>query len=226
MLTARSSELDEVLGLDAGADDYVTKPFQLSVLLARVRALLRRDGSSRRLEAAGVRVDPGARRAWRDGRELELSPRSSTCSRCCSAARAGCSSATASCTRSGTRTGGARRRRSTSTWARCAISPSALSVFRRYRRGNWWFRDSSTDCAHSRCRWQRHQFECSRCCHSHWWCLFQLVSSLATSEIAEVAARGKFVAAKLPPCWSPARSVVLYRSSSPQTSYPGHSSYC
>ncbi len=75
MLTARSSELDEVLGLDAGADDYVTKPFQLSVLLARVRALLRRDGSSPRLEAAGVRVDPGARRAWRDGRELELSPK-------------------------------------------------------------------------------------------------------------------------------------------------------
>jgi len=45
MLTARSSELDEVLGLDAGADDYVTKPFQRSVLLARVRALLRRDPS-------------------------------------------------------------------------------------------------------------------------------------------------------------------------------------
>ena len=42
MLTARSSELDEVLGLDAGADDYLTKPFSLSVLCARVRALLRR----------------------------------------------------------------------------------------------------------------------------------------------------------------------------------------
>src|SRR3954465_5845077 len=45
MLTARSSELDEVLGLDAGADDYVTKPFSLSVLSARVRVLLRRRGS-------------------------------------------------------------------------------------------------------------------------------------------------------------------------------------
>lgn len=45
MLTACTSELDEVLGLDAGADDYVTKPFALAVLTARVRALLRRDRS-------------------------------------------------------------------------------------------------------------------------------------------------------------------------------------
>jgi DNA-binding response OmpR family regulator len=77
MLTARSSELDEVLGLDAGADDYLTKPFSLSVLSARVRALLRRrgPGGEAELEVAGVKVDPGARRAWRDGRELELSPK-------------------------------------------------------------------------------------------------------------------------------------------------------
>jgi DNA-binding response OmpR family regulator len=77
MLTARSSELDEVLGLDAGADDYLTKPFSLSVLSARVRALLRRrgGGGDGEREVAGVKVDPGARRAWRDGRELELSPK-------------------------------------------------------------------------------------------------------------------------------------------------------
>jgi DNA-binding response OmpR family regulator len=77
MLTARSSELDEVLGLDAGADDYLTKPFSLSVLSARVRALLRRraGGGEGELEVAGVKVDAGARRAWRDGRELELSPK-------------------------------------------------------------------------------------------------------------------------------------------------------
>ncbi len=74
MLTARSSELDEVLGLDAGADDYLTKPFTLSVLAARVRALLRRDAPAP-AEAGGVRVDPAARRAWRDGTELELSPK-------------------------------------------------------------------------------------------------------------------------------------------------------
>src|SRR5689334_22459195 len=69
MLTARSSELDEVLGLDAGADDYLTKPFSLSILSARVRALLRRraGGGDGELEVSGVRVDPGARRAWRDG---------------------------------------------------------------------------------------------------------------------------------------------------------------
>jgi DNA-binding response OmpR family regulator len=80
MLTARSSELDEVLGLDAGADDYVTKPFSLSALAARVRALLRRGDPARSengdpVQAADVRVDPGARRAWRGKRELELSPK-------------------------------------------------------------------------------------------------------------------------------------------------------
>jgi DNA-binding response OmpR family regulator len=74
MLTARSSELDEVLGLDAGADDYLTKPFTLSVLAARVRALLRR-GAPEAAEAAGVRIDGAARRAWHDGTELELSPK-------------------------------------------------------------------------------------------------------------------------------------------------------
>jgi DNA-binding response OmpR family regulator len=77
ILTARSSELDEVSGLDAGADDYLTKPFSLSVLGARVRALLRRNGPSGAAErdVAGVRVDPAARRAWRGDRELELSPK-------------------------------------------------------------------------------------------------------------------------------------------------------
>ena len=77
ILTARSSELDEVLGLDAGADDYLTKPFTLSVLSARVRALLRRKAPAANgtHEVGGVRVDAGARRAWRDDRELELSPK-------------------------------------------------------------------------------------------------------------------------------------------------------
>ena len=74
MLTARSSELDEVIGLDAGADDYLTKPFTLSVLAARVRALQRRADPGA-VEARGVRVDPAARRAWADGEELELSPK-------------------------------------------------------------------------------------------------------------------------------------------------------
>ncbi len=77
VLTARSGELDELLGLDAGADDYVTKPFSLAVLVARIRALLRRDParSAAAVEVAGLRVDPAARRVWRDERELELSPK-------------------------------------------------------------------------------------------------------------------------------------------------------
>ena len=74
MLTARDGELDTIAGLDAGADDYVTKPFRLSVLLARVRAMLRR-AAPPELAAAGVRVDVESRRAWRDARELDLSPK-------------------------------------------------------------------------------------------------------------------------------------------------------
>jgi DNA-binding response OmpR family regulator len=74
MLTARDGELEQVAGLDAGADDYVTKPFRLSVLLARVRATLRRTAPSE-ATAADVRVDETSRRAWRGERELELSPK-------------------------------------------------------------------------------------------------------------------------------------------------------
>jgi DNA-binding response OmpR family regulator len=71
MLSARHDEVDYVVGLDAGADDYVGKPFRLAELLARVRALLRR-GSTGELESAGVRLDVGSRRAWCDGAEVHL----------------------------------------------------------------------------------------------------------------------------------------------------------
>ena len=78
MLTARTETRDRVAGLDAGADDYLPKPFELDELLARLRALIRRtqpdaaDGAEI-VQLADLRLDPAARRAWRGGRELELS---------------------------------------------------------------------------------------------------------------------------------------------------------
>jgi DNA-binding response OmpR family regulator len=75
ILTARRDEIDVVLGLDAGADDYVTKPFRLTELLARLRAHLRRphrESSHDRLVVGHLTLDPGARRAWLADHELEL----------------------------------------------------------------------------------------------------------------------------------------------------------
>jgi DNA-binding response OmpR family regulator len=71
VLTARVEEVDLVVGLDAGADDYVTKPFRLAELLARVRALLRRGGTEVP-DVNGVRVNVESRRAWLGDEELTL----------------------------------------------------------------------------------------------------------------------------------------------------------
>jgi DNA-binding response OmpR family regulator len=71
MLTARTDEVDFVVGLDAGADDYVAKPFRLAELLARIRALLRRRVPEV-LEAGGVRMDLGARLVTVDNHEVQL----------------------------------------------------------------------------------------------------------------------------------------------------------
>jgi two-component system, OmpR family, response regulator len=74
MLTARGSVEDRVAGLDGGADDYMTKPFELRELTARLRALARRDPAERPavLEVGDLRLDPASRRVWRDGHEIEL----------------------------------------------------------------------------------------------------------------------------------------------------------
>ena len=75
MLTARTEVEDRVAGLDAGADDYVTKPFALEELLARVRALLRRttdEGDGEVLQFADLELDPGTREVRRGDRQIEL----------------------------------------------------------------------------------------------------------------------------------------------------------
>ena len=77
MLTAMDDELDEAEALDSGADDFLTKPFSFIVLLARLRALLRRGVLERpvSLEAGDLRLDPAARRCWRGETAIELTPR-------------------------------------------------------------------------------------------------------------------------------------------------------
>jgi two-component system OmpR family response regulator len=77
MLTAKDGEYDEADAFDIGADDYLTKPFSYLVLVARLRALIRRGAPARPvvLEAGELRLDPGAHRVTRAGTELSLTPR-------------------------------------------------------------------------------------------------------------------------------------------------------
>jgi two-component system OmpR family response regulator len=77
MLTAKDGDLDEAEALDTGADDYLAKPFSFPVLVARLRALVRRSGSSERVThtVADLRLDDAARRVWVGSRELILTAR-------------------------------------------------------------------------------------------------------------------------------------------------------
>jgi DNA-binding response OmpR family regulator len=80
MLTARGTEMDRIVGLELGADDYVVKPFSAGEVISRIRAVLRRSGSREvaapeqpPIQVGGIELDPGARRARLDGAELDLS---------------------------------------------------------------------------------------------------------------------------------------------------------
>ncbi len=77
MISAKDGEYDEADGLDYGADDWLTKPFSFVVLLARLRALLRRGASPRPVlvSAGGIELDPGTRGVQVDGADVELAPR-------------------------------------------------------------------------------------------------------------------------------------------------------
>ena len=77
MLTARADEADKIAGLDAGADDYLTKPFSTNELMARIRAVLRRkapEALDSVVIAGGLRLDPATRRVSRNEREVKLGP--------------------------------------------------------------------------------------------------------------------------------------------------------
>jgi two-component system phosphate regulon response regulator PhoB len=77
MLTARAEETDKVAGLDAGADDYLTKPFSTQELMARVRAVLRRKAPQAldsAVEIAGLRLDPATRRVSCDEQDVKIGP--------------------------------------------------------------------------------------------------------------------------------------------------------
>ena len=87
MLTARGDEVDKILGLELGADDYITKPFSVRELAARVKSLLRRvapqqESEPQTLRAGDIMIDITNYEAFKGGEKLSLTPRNLNCSRC------------------------------------------------------------------------------------------------------------------------------------------------
>ena len=125
MLTAKDSENDKIIGLDAGADDYMTKPFSVLELCARVRALLRRGGAAPApkkggvLKSGGLKLDLAVREATRDGALLELTYKEFELLRELMENAPGAMNC---CKVFGATTSSAKRARWTCTSARCAIS--------------------------------------------------------------------------------------------------------
>ena len=130
MLTAKDGEYDHAEALDTGADDFLTKPFSFVVLLARLRALLRRTGRARPVTytAGDLTVDPVTHRCRRGDTEVPLTARSSRCSSSCSGAPAKSCRRARSSTTCGTSRSRATRTSSRCTSATCGASSTSRST--------------------------------------------------------------------------------------------------
>jgi two-component system KDP operon response regulator KdpE len=133
VLSARHGSDDKVEALDVGADDYVTKPFGMEELLARLRTTVRRSGTAQAPETVqtdAFRIDLGAKRVWRDGVEVRLTPTEWGSSRHSSPGRGAWCHNDSSCTRCGARRTARRRTTSGSTWPTSAASSSPIPPVR------------------------------------------------------------------------------------------------
>src|SRR5262245_12598742 len=130
MLTAKDGEYDHAEALDTGADDYLTKPFSFVVLLARLRALLRRTGRAQPVvySAGDLTVDPVSHRCRRGDDEISLTARNSQCSSSCSGERAKSCPRARSSTTCGTSPSKAIPTSSRSTSVTCVASSTSHSA--------------------------------------------------------------------------------------------------
>ena len=139
MLTARDDELDKVIGLELGADDYITKPFSIREFRSRVKALLRRAAAPRHepaeehaVEIDGLRIDPERRAVERDGEPVQLTYVEFELLRRWRAGPGGCFRGRRCSRRSAAARSTASRGRSTCTCAICARSSNAIRAMPRF----------------------------------------------------------------------------------------------